>query len=454
MNSRRVRSHTGIAIVLVASLAVAAPASATTQVDCDTTADFCTGDPCVTSDSLEITVSSCTLNFGSATLRIENKVRLAVDGATLSLTAANIEVNAKIDGKHTDTGEPNGSDVTLTTSGNITVNRKIDVSARGTAGSITLDAGGNIAIGHQLLARAKGGGGVTATGGIVTVEADGTVTSTKRGKLIARGKKKNTDAGEVSVSGVLGVDLDGRIEVRGLNAGTAAVTSSGGNVVFDEEIRAFGEFGNGGRVMLDTPVGDVAMNGVIRAKGGGIEGGGDIDITGDVVSVLRIDARGRGHSPGGSINIVGSTIFSGRILANGGDDGGSVSVISVVNPPGGITLDERIDVDGRIAGGSVIVSTPYDATILAEIDARGDVTGGEAHFHADGNLVLGGGSSDKYRATSDGVGGTFEADTTTGNLTVSGVYTVQIGGCIGLSAGGVLDTSQATFDTTPVASCP
>ena len=366
---RRIRVwHWAFAGALLGALAPPA-ARATTQIDCDSTADFCTGDPCITADSLEITASPCTLNFGAATLQIDKKVTIAVDGGTLSLTAGNIETNGKIDGKHSGAAAPNGSDVSLTATGDITINRKIDVSARATPGSITLDAGGNIAIAHQLVARTKGQG-ASATGGTITIEADGTVTSSKRGKLIVRGKKNATDAGEVGVSGDLGVDLDGRIEARGLNAGTVAVTSPNGNVVFDEEIRAYGEPDNGGRVFLDTPVGDVTMSGVVRVSGGAA-GGGHIDITGAVVDINRLNARGNGSSPGGSIAIAGSTVTAARLLARGGV-GGSISVITVVNPPGGITISERIDVRGKTQGGTVNVSTPYDATIEARLDARGD----------------------------------------------------------------------------------
>ena len=436
---------------LIAVLILVASPAATrgiTQVDCDSTADFCTGDPCVTSDVLEVTASPCTLDFGSATLRIEKKIRLTLDGGTLSLTAGNIEVNAKIDGKHIKAADPNGSQVSLTSPGSITVNRKIDVSARASAGSIALDAGANIAINHQLLARSKGRN-LTATGGTVTVDADGTVTSHKRGKLIVRGKKGVTDAGQVSVVGGLGVDLDGRIEARGLNAGTVAVTSSAGNVSFDEEIRAYGEPDNGGAVNISSSTGDVTVSGLVRTTGAGSEGGGDVAITGANVDVNQVTASGNGGLTGGSISIVGGVVTVRRVLSRGGD-GGSIVVSSTL---GTAAITERIDVRGQAdQGGSVSFDAATDGTVTAHLNAIGKNSGGSALFTAAGNLTLGEDGGSNYDATAP-AGGTIEASAG-GDLTVSGEYEVQVGGCIGLSAGGTLDVSMATFDTTPMASCP
>jgi hypothetical protein len=52
------------------------------------------------------------------------------------------------------------------------------------------------------------------------------------------------------------------------------------------------------------------------------------------------------------------------------------------------------------------------------------------------------------------VGGEIEA-AAMGNLTAERAdFTAAVGGCIGLSAGLVLDTSMATFDVPLTASCP
>ena len=66
--------------------------------------------------------------------------------------------------------------------------------------------------------------------------------------------------------------------------------------------------------------------------------------------------------------------------------------------------------------------------------------------------MLGNSSSDDFDVTGD-AGGTIEAQTG-GNLTLAGDFAAAVGGCIGLSAGGILDTSAASFDVTPTGSCP
>jgi hypothetical protein len=184
---------------LTALLLPAAPRAGTVEIDCDTTADFCTGDPCVTQDTLAITVPNCTLDFSPAALEIATVVKIP-NGGTLSLTAGSITVNAKIDGKHIKAAASDGADVSLTASGNITINHKIDASGRSTPGSITIDAGGDIVLNHQVRARAQGSS-PTATGGTIMISADGTVSSAKRGKIVVRGKKKATAGGLASVSG-------------------------------------------------------------------------------------------------------------------------------------------------------------------------------------------------------------------------------------------------------------
>jgi hypothetical protein len=50
-------------------------------------------------------------------------------------------------------------------------------------------------------------------------------------------------------------------------------------------------------------------------------------------------------------------------------------------------------------------------------------------------------------------GGTIEA-MATGDLTVGGAFRSAPNGCIALTAGGTLDTSGASFDTSLVPDCP
>src|SRR5262245_10555920 len=96
--SRQARVHLSVAAVCLAA-ALAGQAGALTMIDCDSTADFCTGDPCITTDELQITVASCVLDFSPATLQLSDVVHVP-NGGSLDLTAGAIVVERKIDGQH------------------------------------------------------------------------------------------------------------------------------------------------------------------------------------------------------------------------------------------------------------------------------------------------------------------------------------------------------------------
>jgi hypothetical protein len=214
-----------VAVGVVVALAVAGRARATTLIDCDTPDDFCTGDPCVMTDAVEITVASCVLDFSPRALVLAKKVTVP-NGGTLSLTAGSISVDRGINGVHVTSMDGNGADVSLIASGDILVDQRIDVSGKVSNGTITLDAGADITINQRLRARARSAG-ATAIGGTVTVQAGGTVTSDSQGRIEVRGKKNHTPAGSVFVAGQNGVTLDGRIDARGTPGGAVTVTSPG-----------------------------------------------------------------------------------------------------------------------------------------------------------------------------------------------------------------------------------
>jgi len=97
----------------------------------------------------------------------------------------------------------------------------------------------------------------------------------------------------------------------------------------------------------------------------------------------------------------------------------------------------------------------------ALLDARGVVRpGGIIHVAASaGDLLLEGMLLAGTNASSglNSEGGTIEG-TASGDLTASGVFqclgAAISGGCIGLSAGGTLDTNGGTFDKAIVSDCP
>jgi hypothetical protein len=439
----------------VAALGAGPAAAATVEIDCLPVAadDFCSSvaDPCTVEDDLVITAASCAPNFGTRAFVNNGKIKLP-NGGSLTLTAGSITTNAKIDGKHTKAA-PNGdgTDVTLIAAGlgagsDVTINKKINTSGRLTPGSITIDADGDVQLNHQIISRGQGGSSPTATGGTISVHADGTVSSSKRGKIVARGKKKVTQAGVVDVTGDLGVDLDGRIEARGLFGGSVAATSASGNVNIEEEIRAYGEFGSGGTVALSAPTGTLTIGGkkgAVKVQGGAPSGGGTATLSAITVDVVKtINARGLTSNPGGTINVTGESVGLSVLRVRGGS-GGSIDVTSTV---GSVTMTRTVQADGKSGdGGTIEVDAANGMTIEGPVLLNGAKTGGnggEARFTSGGaaDLNLGISKNSKFDATGV-VGGVIQAETTgTGDLVVAGKFTAPTGGCIALIDG---------FDATP-----
>ena len=69
-----------------------------------------------------------------------------------------------------------------------------------------------------------------------------------------------------------------------------------------------------------------------------------------------------------------------------------------------------------------------------------------------GNLTIGVNDNKKFTATG-ATGGVIQGDAS-GNLTARGEFDATTGGCIGLSAGGTLDTTDGTFAPAFGSSCP
>jgi hypothetical protein len=142
-------------------------------------------------------------------------------------------------------------------------------------------------------------------------------------------------------------------------------------------------------------------------------------------------------------------------------------------------VERRIDTRTRFAGDVEVTSSGGDVTIADRIDARGVSSGGTIRLQGAGTLSVSGSLLARgmflfggaifargatvslvapvfdVRSTPGGTiyGGTIEA-TATGDLTASGKFRSVTNGCIALTAGGTLDTSGASFDTSLLADCP
>ena len=235
--------------------------------------------------------------------------------------------------------------------------------------------------------------------------------------------------------------------------------------------------------------GDVTVSGVLTGPPLGyfnfvqLDAGGDVDLQ---KSIILQPSTGQQQGQGGSLNVNaaglvtlrrrvratgpgqfgegGQVTLSGgngvhvestaRLLLGGGGIGGNAAFTSA---SGNVTLLGDIDVHGGGFGyGQVSVVGNNVQVVSRRISADGGRQGGNIELHAvAGNLSMAGNFRARSGTRNGGpvAGATIEA-TATGDLTAAGIFEAAPTGCIALSAGGNLDTSGATFDVPPMASCP
>jgi hypothetical protein len=471
-----------------------APAMLEAQVDCSNPNNLCTGDPCTIP---AVTVQSpCVADFSPRTLIIGGTLNVP-NGGSVSFTAGAIEVRGHIKGKHISPTAGDGADVSLIASGNIEVRKKIDVTGKLSTGQIVLDAGGNILLRAALTSDAGGSGVPSTGGGQVTVTADGSLTSTGRGRVNVAGRQ--TPGGAMTLSGST-VTIEGRLDVRGSSGGSVAITATSGSLTLNHKIEAEAENtgGTGGSITLNaagTVLVDRKIDADGRAQGGSINiNAGTIDMQANVflkggvggtatfstpgtANLDRIDARSR-DTDGGTITVTTGSgdITVGDILNAAGDDGvgGSISLTAGTAAAASINVDRDLRVSSHGNAGTVVLSATGTITVDDKIDAdSSQATGGSVQISANGPVVStdrievdgDAGGEIQIASTASGVtlsgrylagglaGGVIEA-TASGNLTADGDFDAEIGGCIGLAAGGTLNTTGGSFSPPFVASCP
>jgi hypothetical protein len=290
------------------------------------------------------------------------------------------------------------------------------------------------------------GKAATATGGTVTVNADGTVTSTIRGKIDARGRSKHTMGGQVSIDAASGVDLKSRIDVRGSTGGSISIASSNGDVTLAQKIRAKGAPDSGGTVAVEAQ-GDINANFKARVEADGKQAHVGL-ITFTAAGTIDVHTLSTGsNTVGGTISVAAGTVSAFTLRARGRNLGGTITADSTV---GNLSV-RRVQANGTGAtGGSITLTSAAGLFVDGTARVDGDETGGEMRFSCNGDMVLDGGS---FNASGDIAGGVIEG-IAGGDLTADGNFRAQLGGCIGLSAGGTLDVGAANFDVALSGSCP
>jgi hypothetical protein len=389
--------------VLAVGVALFFASPGVAQVDCSNPNNLCTGDPCVI-PSVEV-ASPCVADFGARALVILGPLRVPDDGL-LSLTARTVSVTGKI-ADFSDDGTGAAEAVTLSAAEDITVSGSILHRGIGDNDGFdtTLIAGTHVTI----------SGRISLSGGDLRIDAaDGILLS--RTIASSRSRITMTAGGDVGVFASLRKSWDVSIDAGGTvwlqrslvtrNAGTIEIRGAAGVRVL-RPIRAFLA-----DVIIDSSAGDVVVQGPISVVGGSAFtpafaiGGVEVTAAGAVLIFRDINASAPFSLTGGTIRLVGNSVelsSRARLRANG-PDGGEIRIKST--------------------GGDVVLGGPLVAAL------------------------------GQYRPQEFSDGGIIEA-TAAGNLTAIGKFRcAPEGGCVAFNAGGVLDTSGATFDKVPSLDCP
>lgn len=419
---------------------------------------------------------------------------------TLIATAGDVELRGDIDVAGT---VATGS-IDVQASGDIVVEdsliaKPVGSNVTAVGGNVALDAGGTIFTDQTALIDVQA---ANVVGGVVAIDAGGDVTL--EGRIHAEGNPGGTVT-IASSGGFVSLDRDVRVQGIGGPGGLLAVTGQTGIAVTDKQL-ATSDVALGGTIQLTSAAAGVfisdplyvggasggqilvsAPNGVVqpterldaRATTGT---GGIIDIQAEIITLVK-DAEARSKSGnGGTVHLAGSQLvdLAGGDAETGGKiDGGSITLesasgdvrvarassltasgtrgnggsLTIDVPVGALTLETKVALTGNGTlgvGGQADVFANSLTITRARFDADGRATGGELRFQQSGigNPFLLEGTFEARK------NGTIEALATSGDLTVRGKLRAAPAGCIGLAAGGTLNTTGASTDVPVTPSCP
>lgn len=349
--------------ILVATL-VATPSGAVSVP-----ADFCTGNPCTVTGTVNADAGSV-VAFGAVDLIIASGAKIIIGPGplprVLTLTAETITMapGSQIRGFDADlanvTLESTVGDVTMQSSGNSRseINVKADVID---GGNIKIISAGAAIIGGRLNTSASG---EDATGGTIEVTAVGAVSVTE--ELTSEGSGSGAGAGEIIITGGGDVTIANKVFADGSDFGGEDITvrSTGGSITVSELVSNNGgdPDGEAGEKVFDAAVDfHLTASGEIRGKGGAgaDEDCGDgsptfIDAGQDIIIDGLIDTKG------------GFQCFGGEVEGNAGRDW-------VQNGNGKVSTETG---GGFGAAGEVAIAAERSATTL-QIDASSAGFGGE-----------------------------------------------------------------------------
>jgi filamentous hemagglutinin family protein len=220
----------------------------------------------------------------------------------------------------------------------------VDVSSiTNEAGRIVLAGAEDTTISGDLLANSE------VAGGRVSVDSgDIGITSTAE---IAANSSFDGPAGKVNLNAENSIDTQGKVTANGEEDGGRVTIAAGDNAAIggNVEARATG-IGTGGRISIDSGGDETLISGKLRADG--IDDGG----------FIRVGASN-------NLNMTDTASISAKTLSTG--QGGRVNLRSNND----VTLDGHINVDGQEGGGRVYVTAENNLTSNANISGYSGIIG-------------------------------------------------------------------------------
>ncbi|MGC1396577.1 MAG: CHAT domain-containing protein [Coleofasciculaceae cyanobacterium] len=306
-----------------------------------------------------------TLNTSSATGSGGN-VTLSAAGGGITTAAINTRGTNLTGGNNI----IRGGEVNITSGRNITTGI-IDAGASGTTpqtsgGSITLNSSGTVTTANLNTSASRGGNvNVTAAGNIATggINAGATNSVSNGGSIVLGSQGGAVATGDLNASGsnggVVSVTSRGDIATGGINTGGTGTQGNGGNTILSSQngtvtaanLNTSGSIGGDINV---TAAGNVAT-GSLNAVGTGVQtSGGNIALSSQDGSIRAANLNASG-SIGGGINLGAKTqITAGQINTTG--NAGSAGNVRV-EAEGNLLLNS-INAQGTTTGGTVNIKTP------------------------------------------------------------------------------------------------
>jgi hypothetical protein len=175
-----------------------------------------------------------------------------------------------------------------------------------------------------------------------------------------------------------------------------------------------------------------------------------------VSGTLNVGTAGKvvasGSANGGAINFSGPILVWGKLFARGKSGNGGTLVVSAPDPlPNGTVsiLRAKGDFRGAEGGGSIQIGADEVVVQRSKFMVGGATGPGEIRMHQSGTAA--GEVSGKLDAHPSGI---IEVLAPNADLTVSGAFSAGPAGCVGVSAGGMLDTTGLVSDVALTPNCP